>query len=44
MAFSKYSDEEMYCAYQCCNGEVGYNRTGKRLWQEVEEQKKKKTA
>ena len=41
MAFSMYCDEEMYCAYQCFNGEAGYSRTGKRLWQEVEEQKKK---
>lgn len=41
LAFSMYCDEEMYCADQCCNGEAGYNRTGKRLWQEVEEQKKK---
>lgn len=41
LAFSKYCDEELYCAYRCSNGEAGYNRTGKRLWQEVEEQKKK---
>lgn len=41
LAFSMNCDEEMYCAYQCCNGEAGYNRTGKRRWQEVEEQKKK---
>lgn len=41
LAFSMYSDEEMYCAYQCSNGESGYGRTDKRLWQEVEEQKKK---
>lgn len=40
-AFSKYCDEEMYCAYQCFNGEAGYSRTGKRLWQEVEERNKK---
>ena len=44
LAFSLYCDEEMYCAYQCFNGEAGYSRTDKRLWQEVEEQKKKKTA
>ena len=44
LAFSMYCDEEMYCAYQCFNGEAGYGRTGRRLWQEVEEQKKKKTA
>lgn len=41
LAFSMYCDEEMYCAYQCSNGEAGYGRTDKRLWQEVEEQKKK---
>ena len=41
LAFSMYCDEEMYCAYRCFNGEAGYSRTGKRLWQEVEEQKKK---
>ena len=41
LAFSMYCDEEMYCAYQCFNGEAGYSRTGKRLWQEVEEQKRK---
>lgn len=41
LAFSKYSDEEMYCAYQCCNGEAGYNTAGKRLYKEVEEQNKK---
>ena len=41
LAFSRYCDEEMYCAYQCFNGEAGYGRTEKRLWQEVEEQNKK---
>lgn len=41
LAFSMYCDEEMYRAYLCSNGEAGYNRTDKRLWQEVEEQKKK---
>ena len=41
MAFSMYCDEEMYRAYLCSNGEAGYNRTDKRLWQEVEETKKK---
>ena len=41
LAFSKCCDEEMYCAYQCFNGEAGYSRTGKRLWQEVEERNKK---
>lgn len=44
MAFSMYCDQEMYRAYLCSNGEAGYGRTDKRLWQEVEEQKKKKTA
>ena len=41
LAFSMYCDEEMYCAYRCFNGEAGYSTTGKRLWQEVEEQNKK---
>lgn len=41
LAFSMYCDEEMYCAYRCFNGEAGYTTTGKRLWQEVEEQKTK---
>ena len=41
LAFSMYCDEEMYRAYLCSNGEAGYGRTDKRLWQEVEEQKKK---
>ena len=41
LAFSMYSDEEMYCDYVCFNGEAGYSAAGKRLWQEVEEQKKK---
>ena len=41
LAFSMYCDEEMFCAYQCFNGEAGYSRTGKRLWQEVEERNKK---
>ena len=41
LAFSMYCDEEMYCAYQCFNGEAGYSKAGIRLWQEVEEQKKK---
>ena len=44
MAFSMYCDEEMYRAYLCSNGEAGYGRTDKRLWQEVEEQEKKKIA
>ena len=41
LAFSKYCDEEMYRAYLCSNGDAGYGRTDKRLWQEVEEQNKK---
>lgn len=40
LAFSMYCDEEMYCAYVFSNGEAGYSKTGKRLWQEVEEQNK----
>lgn len=41
LAFSKYCDEEMFCAWQAFNGEAGYCTAGKRLWQEVEEQNKK---
>ena len=41
LAFSMYCDEEMYCTWIASNGEAGYNRTGKRLWQEVEERNKK---
>ena len=41
MAFSMYCDEEMFCAWIASNGEAGYDRTGKRLWQEMEEQNKK---
>ena len=37
IAFSKYCDEEMYCAYRCYNGEAGYSTITKRLWQEVED-------
>lgn len=40
-AFSKYCDEEMFCAWQAFNGEAGYSTAGKRLWQEVEELNKK---
>ena len=36
LAFSMYCDEELYCTYQFSNGEVDYNQTGKRLWQELE--------
>ena len=41
LAFSMYCDEEMYCTWIASNGEAGYDRTGKRLWQEVEEQNKR---
>lgn len=41
LAFSKYCDEELFCAWQAFNGEAGYSKTGKRLWQEVEELNKK---
>lgn len=41
LAFSKCCDEEMFCAWQAFNGEAGYSKAGTRLWQEVEEQKKK---
>ena len=41
LAFSMYCDEEMGLACQFSNGEAIYDRTGKRLWQEVEEQNKK---
>ena len=41
LAFSMYCDEEIGLAWIASNGEAGYNRTGKRLWQEVEEQNKK---
>lgn len=41
LAFSRYCDEEMFCAWQAFNGEAGYSTAGKRLWQELEEQNKK---
>lgn len=41
LAFSMYCDEEMYCTFLAFNGEPGYSKIGKRLWQEVEEQNKK---
>lgn len=41
LAFSKYCDEETYCTFRAFNGEAGYSKTGKLLWQEVEEQNKK---
>lgn len=40
-AFSEYCDEELFCDFVAFNGEAGYSKTGKRLWQEVEEQNKK---
>lgn len=41
LAFSMYCDEEIYCTFLAFNGEAGYSKIGKRLWQEVEEQNKK---
>lgn len=41
LVFSKCCDEELYCDFVAFNGEAGYSKTGKRLWQEIEEQKKK---
>ena len=41
LAFSMHCDEEMSLACIFTNGEAIYDKTGKRLWQEVEEQKKK---
>lgn len=41
LAFSMYCDEEMYCTFLAFNGEAGYSKISKRLWQEVEEQNKK---
>ena len=41
LAFSMCCDEEMCCTWIASNGEAGYDRTGKRLWQEVEEQNKR---
>lgn len=41
LAFSQYCDEELFCDSVAFNGEAGYSKTGKRLWQEVEEQNKK---
>lgn len=39
--FSKYCDEEMFCAWKAFNDEAGYSTAGKRLWQELEELNKK---
>lgn len=41
LAFSMYCDEEMGLTCIFSNGEAIYDRTGKRLWQEMEEQNKK---
>ena len=41
LAFSMYCDEEMHLAYRFFNGEAGYTTTGKRLWQEMQEEKNK---
>ena len=41
LAFSMYCDDEMGLTCIFSNGEAIYDRTGKRLWQELEEQKKK---
>ena len=41
LAFSMYCDEEIGLACIFSNGEAIYDRTGKRLWQEMEEQNKK---
>ena len=37
--FSCYCGEELAVAYHCSNGETGYNRIEKRLYQEVDETK-----
>ena len=41
LAFSMHCDEEMSLACIFTNGEAIYDRTEKRLWQEVKEQNKK---
>lgn len=41
LAFSMYCDEEMGLTCIFSNGEAIYDRTGKRLWQEIEEQNKR---
>lgn len=41
LAFSMYCDGELYCDFVAFNGEASYSKTGKRLWQEVEEQNKR---
>lgn len=42
--FSCYCGEELAVAYHCSNGETGYSRIGKRLYQEVDETKPNKAA
>lgn len=42
--FSCYCSEELAVAYHCSNGETGYNRIEKRLYQEVDEAKPTKAA
>lgn len=42
--FSCYCSEELVVAYHCFNGETGYSRTQKRLYQEVDEANKKTAA
>ena len=42
--FSCYCGEELAVAYHCSNGETGYNRIEKRLYQEVDETKPTKAA
>lgn len=42
--FSCYCSEELAVAYHCFNGETGYSRTQKRLYQEIDEANKKTAA
>ena len=42
--FSCYCGEELAVAYHCSNGETGYNRIEKRLYQEVDEANSNKAA
>ena len=42
--FSCYCGEELAVAYHCSNGETGYNRIEKRLYQEVDETNPTKAA
>lgn len=41
LAFSQYCEEALFCDFVAFNGEAGYSKTCKRLWQEVEELNKK---